>query len=206
VYADELHDLGYQLDFHVIGDAAVRTALNTVAAIPADDVDLRRHRATHAYLVDPDDLGRFADLGMVADLQQGPDAIATTYHEALVPLLGERAFDLIPTDDLVDAGALVTLSSDWDADPLPPFGTIQRVLTRDTHGLDDVEAAVRMMTIDPATALRHEDTTGSIEVGKQADYVVVDRDLFAVPVDTIGETTVLLTAVGGRIVHRDPDF
>jgi predicted amidohydrolase YtcJ len=203
-YAEELHDLGFQFNFHVIGDGAARTALDTVEALDAPDVRDRHHRATHLYLVHPDDVGRFAGLGVVADFQQSPFAIDAGYRESLAPLIGPRAERLIPTRELVEAGALVTLSSDWDADPLSPLGTIERAVTRDTQAVADVETAVRMMTLDAARALRHDDRTGSIEVGKQADFVIVDRDLFAIAPDDVDEAKVLLTAVAGREVWRDP--
>lgn len=203
-YVDELHRIGYQLEFHVIGDAATRTALDAIEAIDADpaDVAARHHRLTHTYLVHPDDVGRFAELGVVADFQVGPESSATDYHDYLADFIGERAYDLIPVAELLDAGADVSLSSDWDADPLSPFGTMQRALTRDANALDTVEEAIELVTLGAAYALSQETTTGSIEVGKYADFVIVDQHLLDVEVEQIADTTVLLTVVGGREVFR----
>lgn len=207
-YVDELHAIGYRVNFHVIGDQAVRDGLDAIAAIPdtAEAIADRRHRATHTYLVAPDDVDRFAELGLVADFQQSADAVDSDYHEFLAEFIGERAFDLIPTARLLDAGAAVSLSSDWDAGPLPPLGTIQRSLTRETNAVPDLETAIALSTIDAAYALGHEDRTGSIEVGKQADYVILNNDLFEVDINSIEDTTVLLTVVGGTEVHRDRGF
>lgn len=207
-YVAELHEIGFRISFHVIGDAAVRDALDAVEAIdaPPDEIADRRHRTTHTYLVAPDDVARFEQLGVVADFQQSDDAISTDYHDYLADFIGERAYDLIPTRQLVDADATVILSSDWDAGPLPPLGTIERSLTREANAMPDLATAIAASTIDAAYALGHDDTTGSIEVGKFADYVVVDTPLFDVAVDRIDEANILLTAVGGEVVHAAPGF
>ncbi len=207
-YADALHRLGYRINFHAIGDRAVRNALDAVEAIEdgREAIADRRHRSTHTYLVHPDDLARFGQLGVVADLQQSEDAVATDYHEFLSEFIGERAFDLIPTAGLIEAGATVTLSSDWDAGPLPPLGTIERSLTREANAVSDVETAVAMATIDAAYALGHEDMTGSIELGKYADYVILDRNIFEVDTENIDDAETLLTVVGGKPVYRSSRF
>ena len=203
-YVSELHRIGYRMNFHVIGDAATRAALDAVAAIDADrgEVTNRRHRTTHTYLVHPDDLSRFAALGVVADLQAGPDSTDTGYHAFLSDFIGSRAFDLIPARTLLDAGAPMSLSSDWDADPLPPLGTIERALRRETNAVPSLEQAIRLVTLDAAYALGHDDRTGSITVGKQADFVVLERNLFEIRPRRIDETRVLMTVVGGRIVYE----
>ncbi len=202
-YVDELHRIGYRVNFHAIGDAAVRQALDSVEAIddsPAATAD-RRHRITHTYLVAPDDLPRFRQLGVVADLQQSAAAVDTGYHEFLSEFIGDRAFDLIPTAALLDAGATVTLSSDWDADALPPLGTIERALTREANAVSDLETAIALSTIEAAYALGHDDTTGSISVGKFADFVILDRNIFELETDRLDEASVVSTYVGGRLVH-----
>jgi predicted amidohydrolase YtcJ len=207
-YVSELHRIGYKLHFHVIGDAATRMALDAIEAIDADprEVADRRHRLTHTYLVDPADVPRFAQLGVVADFQVGPESSATDYHEYLSESIGQRAFDLIPVKTLLDSGAHVSLSSDWDADPLSPFGTIQRAVTRDENAVDTVEQAIELVTLSAAYALSQDDMTGSIEVGKYADYVIVDQNLLEIDVGQIGDTTVMLTVVGGRQTYRSPEL
>jgi predicted amidohydrolase YtcJ len=203
-YVSELHAMGYRINFHAVGDGGVRAALDAVESI-ADDPDAiadRRHRTTHNYLVHDDDLGRFAGLGVIADVQHGPDAIDPSYHDFLSDSIGDRAFDLIPTEALLDAGATVTLSSDWDADPLPPLGTIQRSLTRADNAMPDLATALRAHTVDAAYALGHDDTTGSIEIGKFADFVVLDQDLFDLDPGEIEDTGILATYLGGTAVFE----
>lgn len=208
MYVLELHAMGFRINFHAIGDDAVRQALDSVESIPdeAGNVASRRHRITHAYIIHPDDLPRFAELGVVADLQQSPDAIDPDYHAFLTDFVGGRSLDLIPTGHLLDAGAEVILSSDWDAGPLPPLGTIQRAISRRSNGIRDIETAVAMSTIEPARALGHSDTTGTLEVGKFADFVVLDQDIFEIPTASIQQTNVLATFVGGSAVFWSPDF
>ena len=131
-------------------------------------------------------------------------SVSRVYHQSLADLIGEQAFDLIPTGAVVGAGATVTLSSDWDAGPLSPLGTIMRALTRPTNAVPDVETAIEMLTINAAYALGHDDRTGSIEVGKLADFVLLDADLLAIAPDQIDNARVLATFVGGRVTHVGP--
>ena len=205
-YAIALDDLGFQLHFHVIGDAAARSALDAVEAVEVVDPDAaeHRHRTTHTYLVDPADVPRFAELGVIADFQMATESISTDYADYLSEFIGDRAHDLIPTRTLLDAGADVSLSSDWDADELSPVGTIDRALTRPTEAVPDLETAIRLVTVDAAYALGQDDRTGTIEVGKQADFVILDQNLFDIEPEQISDTKVLLTAVGGRTVYEDP--
>ncbi len=202
-YVSELHAMGYRVNFHVIGDAAVRDALDAVEAIEDDPEAIadRRHRATHIYLVHPDDLERFAQIGVVADFQQSADATDPFYLDYLADFIGNRAYDLIPTSQLIDAGASVSLSSDWDAGPLPPLGTMQRSISRDSNAVPDLETAIALHTIDAAYALGHDDMTGSITVGKFADFVILDQNLFDIDVTAIDKTKVLATYLAGDATY-----
>ncbi|XBB69269.1 amidohydrolase [Nocardioides sp. WV_118_6] len=203
-YVARLHAMGFRISFHVIGDAAVRRALDAVAAIPADRAEVagRHHRLTHTYLVDPADVPRFAELGVVADFQVGEESTDLAYLDDLSEIIGDRAYDLIPVDTLADSGALTILSSDWDADLLSPLGIISRALTRETHALPDAETAARMLTIDAATALGMGDRTGSLEAGKKADFVVLSDDIFTLDPAEIADVEVLSTTVDGVEVFR----
>ncbi|MEZ5342921.1 MAG: amidohydrolase family protein [Acidimicrobiales bacterium] len=207
-YVNELSAMGYRMNFHVIGDAAARTALDAIEAID-DDPDAiadRRHRTTHTYMVDEADIPRFAELGVIADFQQSEDATTTDYHDYLASYIGDRAYDLIPTAQLLLAGATATLSSDWDAGPLPPLGTIERSLTRDANAAPDVETAIELQTINAAYALGHDDTTGSISIGKFADFVILDQDITSIDADKIDETNILVTALAGNWVFQADSF
>lgn len=204
-YALELHKVGFQLHFHAIGDAAVREALDAVEHVMNNtsktSVRDRRHRITHAYLINPNDYARFVDMGVVADFQVGPDTISEAYAEELKATIGTRARSIAPVSALLQAGAKVSLSSDWDADPLSPLGTIQRSLTRPRFAVQDVATAIRLTTLNAAYALHQDNTTGSISVGKNADFVMLSHNLLKVKSSRIAKTRVLLTAVNGRIVY-----
>ena len=202
-YAQELDAAGFQLHFHVTGDKGSRLALDAIeAAQNANGNNDHRHRLTHLYLVHPDDRPRFADLNVVADLQLAPSSVDPAYTQNMEPLIGERANDLLPAFDLHEQGARVTISSDWDADDLSPFVKMQSILFQEADNVPSLETIIEWMTINPAYLLHQDKTTGTIEVGKFADLVVVDQNLFEVDPSQLTETAVLLTFLEGKEVFR----
>ena len=202
-YVQALHDSGFKTHFHVIGDAATREALDAIEALDdtAENIASRAHRTTHTYLVHPQDLPRFADLGVIADLQVGEDSTNVDYHADLSEIIGDRAYELLPVPSLIQAGATVSLSSDWDADPLSPLGIIERSLTRESHALESLETAIKLVTLNAAVALSQDTQTGSIEVGKFADYVLLEHNLFEIDIRQISDVQVLETVVNGKTVY-----
>lgn len=124
----------------------------------------------------------------------------------LAEFIGDRAFALIPVDTPIDAGAAVTLSSDWDADPLSPLSTIEGSLTMETEAVGDLATAIGLVTLDAADALGLATVTGSIEVGKAADYVVVDRNLLDVEPEEISDTEVLMIVLSGTETYLAAGF
>ena len=202
-YAQELDKAGFQLHFHVTGDGGARLALDAIEATIATNGDKdQRHRLTHLYQVHPDDRARFADLNVVADLQLAPSSVDPGYAQDMEELIGQRATELLPAFDLYDQGATITISSDWDADALSPLVKMQSILSQDADNIPPLETIIEWMTINPAYALHQEDTTGTIEVGKFADLVVVDQNLFEVSPNQLSKTKVLLTFLGGEEVFR----
>lgn len=203
-YVAALNNIGYKMNFHVIGDRAVRIALDAIKSLDEHNGQLpaRPHRTTHTYMVHADDVPRFAQLGVAADLQVGEDSTNVLYHEDLSLNLGDRAFDLLPVTKLMDANAAVSLSSDWDADPLSPFGIIERALTRETFNVDNVETAIQLVTSNAAHALGVSDITGSLTIGKHADFIIINQNLVKIPIDEISKTKVLSTVLQGFEVYR----
>ncbi len=202
-YAQELDEEGFQLHFHVTGDGGARLALDTIEATIAANGDKdQRHRLTHLYQVHPDDRARFANLNVVADLQLAPSSVDPNYAEDMKDLIGERATELLPAFDLYDEGATITISSDWDADALSPFVKMQSILSQDANNIPPLATIIEWMTINPAYALHQDETTGTIEVGKFADLVVVDQNIFEVKAEQIAKTQVLLTFLEGEEVYR----
>ena len=198
--ARELSAAGFQLHFHVTGDYGARLALD---AIEQADTASGPHRITHLYFVDPADYSRFAQLNVIADVQLAPSALGADYQEFISGIVGDRVQRLLPAGDLIKAGATLTLSSDWDADELHPMIKIAAAVGRPRNGLPDVKTAIEALTINPAIALRHAYKTGSIEVGKVADLVVLSDNTFNLGVGEIAKVTIDATILQGDAVY-DP--
>jgi predicted amidohydrolase YtcJ len=209
---------GFQLHFHAIGDAAVRQALDAVEeAIYENGRKDNRHHIAHLELIDPADIPRFAELGVVANFQPAwayADAYVT---ELTVPFIGEeRARWLYPIRSVEDAGGVVAFGSDWSVSTANPLEQIETAVTR-KHIDDDsipvfiaeerisLDSAIAAFTINAAFVNHHEKETGSIEVGKYADLIVIDRNLFELEPAEISAASVLLTLFEGRPVFGDPD-
>jgi predicted amidohydrolase YtcJ len=196
-YSKTLSDLGFQLHYHVTGDRGARMALDAIAqSNPAPGP----HRLTHLYLLDPADYPRFQELGVVADFQLAPSSLDPEYTDFIRGVIGDRADHLMPAGTLAAMGADLVMSSDFDADELSPLVKIQTAVQRGAEGAPDVQTAIEWMTINPARLLHQDDMTGTIEVGKYADLVVIDRDITAVPVDQIGAAQVMATLLQGEVV------
>jgi predicted amidohydrolase YtcJ len=196
-YSVALTELGFQLHFHVTGDRGARMALDAIAL---SDAAPGPHRLTHLYLLDEADFPRFQDLGVVADFQLAPSSLDPDYTDFISAFIGDRASRLMPAGTVQALGVDVVMSSDFDADELSPLVKIQAALERETDGAPDVQTAIEWMTINPARALQHDDMTGTIEVGKYADLVVIDRDIAAIAVDQIGQAAVMATLLQGEVV------
>ncbi|MDH3492436.1 MAG: amidohydrolase [Acidobacteriota bacterium] len=200
-YIEALEPSGFDFLIHAIGDRGVRESLN---AIEKAQKGKGRHRLTHLEVVDPSDYGRFKLLDVTADVQVAGDFTKPENWKEMEPLIGERSNNLVPLKGLFDAGARITLSSDWDVSPLNPFIGMQNAMTRAPQNLTSLDEVIRAYTLTPAYTMRQEDITGSIEAGKLADLIVIDRDIFKIPHDKISETTVLMTFLGGRKVYEKP--
>ncbi|WP_430440926.1 amidohydrolase [Shinella sp.] len=200
-YSSALSKAGFQLHYHVTGDRGARLALD---AIEQSDPQPGPHRLTHLYLVDKADYGRFKQLGVVADFQLAPSSINAEYIQFIRGFIGQRAEHLMPARALAASGAEVVMSSDFDADELSPLVKIQAAVTRKDNGAADVATAIEWMTINPARLLRQDKTTGSLEVGKLADLVVIDRDILSIPIREIAKAKVMATLLQGRPVY-DPE-
>lgn len=196
-YSVALADLGFQLHYHVTGDRGARMALDAIAQ---SDPAPGPHRLTHLYLLDQADYPRFKELGVVADFQLAPSSLDPDYTDFIRDFIGDRADQMMPAAALAATGAQVVMSSDFDADELSPLVKIQTALERASEGAPDVQTAIAWMTINPARLLQQDKTTGTLEVGKFADLVVIDRDITAIPVDQIAEAKVTATLLQGEPV------
>jgi predicted amidohydrolase YtcJ len=205
-----------QVHVHAIGDRAVRTALDAFAAARrANGRRDARHHIAHAQLIDPTDIPRFAELDVFANFSP-LWAYADTYITELTePFLGPaRSRWLYPMRSVRDAGGRLVFGSDWSVSSMDPLLGIQvGMLRTDPEAPEgpawlpqerlELEAMLRGYTIEAARVNFLDDVSGSIEVGKLADLIVLDRDLVSTPPSEIGTARVLLTLLGGEPVHRD---
>ena len=198
-YIRELEPIGFDFHIHAIGDRGVREALN---AIEKGQEGQGRHRLTHLEIVNPADYPRFKQLNITADMQVAGDfAQPNQWHENDF-LIGERAEPLIPLKDLFEAGARITLSSDWDVSDLNPFVGMQNALTRKPQNLSNLADVIQAYTLNAAYTMRQEDKVGSLEVGKRADLIVLNQNLFEIAVSKISKTNVLMTFLEGKLVYE----
>lgn len=212
----ELDARGFQVHFHAIGDAAIRQCLDAVeAAREANGARGNRHHISHLQLIDPDDVPRFRQLDVVANFQP-LWAFADEYITDLtIPFIGpDRGRWLYPIASVYESGAVIAFGSDWSVSTANPFPQIEVAVTRknpdDAQDIVfvpderiDLPEALAAFTINAAYVNGLEDETGSLEVGKYADLVVLDRHLFAIDPEDISETRVLLTLLAGRPVHGE---
>jgi len=207
---------GFQVHFHAIGDAAVRQALDAIEhALEVNGQRGNRHIIAHLQMIHPTDLGRFGELGVAASLQPFWAYAEEYVTELTIPFIGlERARWMYPIGSVHEAGGLLAFGSDWPVSTPNPFVQIETAITRQsplgepTEPLSpaeriDLETALAAFTINGAFVNHQEDQTGSIEVGKLADLIVIDRNLFEIAPEEISETSVLVTLLGGQLVHGD---
>jgi predicted amidohydrolase YtcJ len=209
-----------QIHYHVIGDAAARITLDALEqAQESNGKRDSRHLVTHLQLVAPEDIQRFEQLGVVGVPQPFWFKIDEYYSELALPYLGkERADKQYPMQSFIDAGVIMASASDFPITiPFDPLIAIQTGITRSTSADSSkdvlwaeekctLEDMIVSYTYNGAYANFLENETGSIEVGKQADMIVLDQNLFEIPTNEIAKTKVLLTLVGGQEVYRASGF
>jgi hypothetical protein len=220
---------GFQLHYHTIGEAAVSLAVDAIAAARGGDGEGARQGPsgaasardiiTHVQLVAPDDYARMAALGVTAAVQPYWFTKDPDYYRALHRLVGERAARQFPMASFLRAGVAVAGGSDYPVSPPPdPLLAIQRgVLRRDpTAEIEntelwpeeavDVETMLATFTIAGARANFLEHETGSLELGKSADLVVLSEDILELPPERIHESEVRLTLFRGAPVFAAPEY
>jgi predicted amidohydrolase YtcJ len=207
---------GWQIHVHAIGDRAIRMTLDAFAhAIKANGPRDARHTITHLQLVDPADIPRFRSLGVVANFEPfwaNGDEYLTRLAE---PALGRsRSRWLYPIGSMVKAGAVVSGGSDWSVSSLAPLDGMQVAVTRRMPSdrgemtpwlpeeVVDLATAIAMYTINAAYQNHQDRETGSIEVGKLADLVILEKNLFDVAPRDLHVVRVMRTILEGRTVFE----
>ncbi|MDG2534158.1 amidohydrolase [Sphingomonas sp. HITSZ_GF] len=203
---------GMQSHFHTIGDAAVREALDAVAAARAKDGKTdTRPMISHMNVIDPADQPRFAKLDVTA-IFQPLWACNEPYMDLTKVQIGPvRSTYIYPAGSVLRAGGRLAYGADWSVASANPLEGIEVALTRvaPEGNLPPLEAneavtlaqALRAYTLNVAYVNHLDKQTGSIAPGKSADLIVLDQDLFKIPARQIHATKVLLTLFQGRAVH-----
>lgn len=219
---EELNDIaalvdaeGFQLHFHAIGDRAVKMALDAIEhARAVNGVRDARHQITHLHLTRTEDLARFQELGVVANVQP-IFADNHSYNTALTrSLLGpERNRRMHRFRDFIDARADLVVSTDYPMLDIDPLETIQVALTRRVPDSQEpaftpvqrleLDEVLMAYTAGGAFANFLDAESGSLEVGKSADFVMFDRDLFQTKPDELTSARVIWTVIRGREVFAD---
>jgi hypothetical protein len=218
----EVAGAGLEPHMHADGDRAVREGLDGIGALRGrfPDRDIRAAIA-HNEIVDPADFPRYKQLNVVPVLsfqweKQAPDTM-----EGAREFLGDARYKYIePAGFLAAAGARIAYGSDWPVDPLDEWFALKVGVTRtnapqpdhkytgrlsDDKGLSRKEV-LRAITMNSSYELHQDRDTGSLEVGKLADLVVLDRNFFDIPAEQIAGIKVLQTVVGGRVVYQSERF
>ena len=215
----EVDKNGFQIFTHAIGDKAVRLALDAYQnAAKVNQTKAARPRIEHIETISAQDIDRFGKLGVIASMQplhSYPDEdTLDIWARNVGPERAKRAW---AWHSIEDQGGALAFGSDWPVVTLNPWRGVQTALTRQTDdgkpeygfvpqqrlSLDDT---LRAYTLGAAFAGRREKTEGSIETGKLADLIVIDRNLFLIEPTDIGKTEVLMTIVGGKVVYQSPNW
>ena len=208
---------GFNPHIHAVGDRAVREALDAISVMRSEVPDpWIRPAIAHDEVTDPHDYPRFAQLNVTAVMSfQWAKPAADTIEATKAYLGPERFSRMEPEGDLYAAGARIAYGSDWPVDPLNEWFALKVGVTRtnspDTWGeypgrinADaglSRKTVIRAITMNAAYTLHLEDQVGSLEVGKLADMIILDRNFFSIPAEQIADNQVQTTIVGGKLVY-----
>ena len=209
--------MGLTVKIHAAGDAAVRQSLDAVAAArTANGLTGILHDVSHNSFVAPEDLSRAAQLDAVMEFSPYiwfTSPITANVAQAVGP---ERMERFTPVRDAIDAGVFAVIGSDWNVVPsINPWLAMETLVTRRPPGITEgpqtggsqaitLEEAFDLFTINAARQMYRADKVGTLEPGKIADLIVVDRNIFEVPIQTLHQTRVLAAMLRGSFVQDLP--
>ena len=198
------HNLGLQIAIHAIGDKANKILVDLYQKLlneyPRDN---HRHRIEHASILTPEVISGIKKLGLIASCQ--PAFILSEYDWLEKRLGSERCKNTYPFKSLVDAGVVIASGSDGPVEDPNPILGLHAMVNREGFIPEEsisIEDALKTYTINGAYAAFEEDIKGSIEVGKLADFVILDNNPLRIPKDGIKKIKVVETIIRGKIVYK----
>jgi predicted amidohydrolase YtcJ len=211
--AGKAADMGFQVAIHAIGDAANAQVIGTYEGLAKVHPGDRRWRIEHTQIVDPADIPRIAKAGIIASMQPT--------HQTSDRLMAEKRLDpsrlegAYAWQTIIKSGARIAFGSDFPVESPNPFPGLSAAISRqDPQGQPpggwrpqervSFEQALAGFTRDAAFAGFAEDRMGSLEPGKWADFILIDRDPTKVDPQALAKTEVLQTWVGGKRVYERP--
>ncbi|HMB58272.1 MAG TPA: amidohydrolase, partial [Xanthomonadales bacterium] len=213
-FYQKLDAMGVQVHTHAIGDGAIRRALNAYEyALEQNGPSDSRHQIAHLQLIDPADIPRFGELNVAADFQP-LWAYPDQYIDLAVTVVGQERVDRFYPIASIDAtGGLIIGGSDWSVSSLNPLDAIEVAVTRQDPNATggrihqeservDLATILDAYTRNGAWVMKLDDQVGSIEVGKRADLIVLDKNLFDIPTEDINTSKVLVTMMDGKIIYQ----
>jgi predicted amidohydrolase YtcJ len=208
---NKANGMGFQVGVHAIGDRGNRIVLDAFERAQGNKPSSLRNRVEHAQIIALDDIPRFAELGVIASMQ--PVHATSDMNMAEDRIGAERIKGGYAWRKLLDSGAVIASGSDFPVELANPFHGLHAAVTRQRR--DNLPAAgwysgeamsraeaLHSFTLAAAYAAHQEDRLGSLEPGKWADFIILDRDYFAIPADQIDDIQVLETWVGGEPVYQ----
>lgn len=214
----QVHDAGFQISYHAIGDYSNQLALDEFERLleqPDDLQDLAefRHRIEHAQIVQVGDIPRFRQLGIIPSMQ--PTHATSDMNMAEDRVGSERIAGAYAWRSFLEQGSIIAAGSDFPVELVNPFYGIHAAVTRQDRNNDPVDGwypeqaltlleALRSFTIDAAYSGFAEDYSGSLETGKYADFIIIDRDPLHIQSADLWKVRVLATYVAGeRVFHAN---
>lgn len=197
--ASRITNDGFQVIFHAMGDKAIDAALNAIKKLPTKN----RYRIDQAALFNEELIKRVKASKVIVSVQPLVAASEFTVYSAIEHLGEERARWLYPLKTLFRKNIRVCSGSDCPMEPLNPLLAIQSAVNRQAFPEEQisVEEALQMYTTNAAYASREENTKGTIEEGKIADFTVLSQSPFDVPINKIQDISVEMTIINGKIIH-----
>jgi len=203
---------GFQVNIHAIGDAGNHQILDAYAQLidQYKNVGLR-HRIEHAQVVTPEDIPRFKQLGIIPSMQ--PTHATSDQNMAEQRIGPVRIKGAYAWRTFLDQGSKIACGSDFPIESPNPFEGLHAAVTRQNNAgvplggwyknqAMSLTEAFRCFTLDAAYAAHQEEVIGSLEKGKWADFILVDRDIFKIAPEQLGKTQVLQTWMGGKRVYQ----